>query len=316
MELGRLEVIKAMKHHQISLSGSASKGARISATTLTELLEILVEGSRAAVRLRLEGRSIAKGADPGWLVQAADFDLIGFSQGSTVLDIEAPSLNEAVPERFTDQARIDSSITALSAFEESFVEAANGIKDSELFDDGFLDICLRMQKVFSFGFDSISLRGGERHFTVEKEALDKIAELRRQIPTAKRVVVAGTLDSIRHSDRVFELTLQGGNRIKGIANESDAQRLNEFWGQNVLIQGMLSFHASGRVALLQAESVQTAADKDFILWSKLPTAGRKGAEPCLQMHRQGPSSGLGKIKGLWPGDESDADLIEALKSIS
>src|SRR5690606_24949142 len=100
----------AMDKTAVRLVGPLARGARVSAPLLRDLLDTLVEGARRAVRLRLEGRSTARGASPSWLDEAVNFDVVGLEQGSTVVDIEAPSLEEALPKRFK-QAEMFSACT-------------------------------------------------------------------------------------------------------------------------------------------------------------------------------------------------------------
>jgi len=75
-----------MLKHQISLNGPNARGVRISAVLLKDLLDVIVDGTRGALRLKIEGRSFARGSDPAWLGRAADFEITGLNTGSTLIE--------------------------------------------------------------------------------------------------------------------------------------------------------------------------------------------------------------------------------------
>ncbi len=58
-----------MPKYSVRLVG-ANAGARIEGSLLRDLLDVLVEGARRAVRLRVDGRSSAPGSLPSWLDRA------------------------------------------------------------------------------------------------------------------------------------------------------------------------------------------------------------------------------------------------------
>lgn len=62
-----------------------------------------MDGSQQAVRLVAQGRSRARGTLPGWIEKASEFEL-QISEGSTVLEISAPTLREADPEEFSQDS--------------------------------------------------------------------------------------------------------------------------------------------------------------------------------------------------------------------
>lgn len=61
-----------------------------------------IEGSKRAVRMRTQGRSSAPGSAPGWIEAAADYT-VELKAGSTVLELDIPSLLEAAPETFEEE---------------------------------------------------------------------------------------------------------------------------------------------------------------------------------------------------------------------
>ena len=89
-----------MIRYSVRLVGAGAKGARIRGALLRDLLDALSDAARGVVRMAVEGRSRARGTAPAWLTQAADFEVVGFAEGSTILELEELPLGEAVPDRF------------------------------------------------------------------------------------------------------------------------------------------------------------------------------------------------------------------------
>ena len=88
-----------MVRHTIKLQGPEARGPRVSVHVLRALSDALVEAAQRSLRLRVEGRSNLQGK-AAWLDAATDFQLVGLQEGSTVLEWEAPTLGEAVPQIF------------------------------------------------------------------------------------------------------------------------------------------------------------------------------------------------------------------------
>src|SRR5215204_2545150 len=82
----------------IRLEGPRALHARLPGETLRDLLDLVLEGCRKAVRLRAEGRSSAPGSLPTWLTEATDFEVAALREGSSIVCLEASVLGEVVPE--------------------------------------------------------------------------------------------------------------------------------------------------------------------------------------------------------------------------
>src|ERR1044071_8113051 len=88
-----------MTKRRIKLSGPGAKGVVVNATLLRDLLTLVIDGSQRALRMRTEGRSTARGTLPRWISAAGEMD-VQILPGSTVLEIDAPTLMEADPQEF------------------------------------------------------------------------------------------------------------------------------------------------------------------------------------------------------------------------
>jgi len=302
-----------MIRHNIRLIGSGMKGARISALTFKELLSVLVDGSKGALRFRAEGRSTARGADPSWLMKAADFELVQLSEGSTILTIDSPPVVEAAPEKFAQKdifwRNLEGTESAFEMFEEVLSDATVGKADSDLFDESLLAVCIRLSAVFARGVENIEITNGSPlspRLIVTPEQIEQVATLRKQTPMPQVAKVSGIMNMIRASDKVFELCLESGESIRGIAQEHDTDRLGQLFGKRVLVGGRVVFRPSGGILRIEATKIE-AVDSTPALWAKAPKP--IGRIDLRTLHKpQNLNSGMSKVFGAWPGTESDEEI--------
>jgi hypothetical protein len=311
------------KHElSIRLEGPRAAGARLSAVILRDLLDLVLEGSRKALRLRVEGRSTAPGTSPSWLSEAAGFDVVGLKEGSSIVELEALPLWEAAPSRFQQGdffLDIDTSRSSLSLFEESFEEALKGQEEADLFDMALLKTLADFSKLFAGGIERIEIAdrsaGRMRTLEVKPDRLERVEQLWRKTPQDLRVRLAGRLDTIRHSDRMFTLVLGSGETLRGIAEGVEHGTLTRFFGQTVIVSGRAVFRPSGSVLRLEADRIEPATG-DVSLWSRLPVSLLGDLDRRTLYKPQGPRTGINAIFGRWPGDESEAEILQALEEMS
>jgi hypothetical protein len=134
-------------------------------------------------------------------------------------------------------------------------------------------------------------------------------------PAPQRARVSGTLDTIRHSDRMFTLLLAGGKAVKGIADGLAAKQLAELFGQSVVVSGTAVFRASGALLRIEAEAIEPAGS-DAAIWARVPTPLFRIMDTVSLREPQGPRSGVNAVFGQWPGDESDEEIATALLELS
>ncbi len=309
-----------MARYTIRLCGPQSKGSRISASVLQSVLNVLIQGSQAALPLKVEGRSTSRGPQPAWLEPAADFLVVGISSGSTCLEIEARPLAATAPDRFGQGSfLVDNSRSALSFCRESLDECLAGHENSDTYDDGLLKIFTRFSGAFEKGIESLELRNGERKGTsetvVQPEGIKIIQNLRKQTPKSRRVRIAGTIDMIRHSDKQFTIVLSGGSPIRGIATEMCERQLQTVWGEIAVVSGLAVYRPSGSILRVESDHIEPAKG-DVSVWSVEPKPFDLELHPSDLRRAQGPKSGINAIIGRWPGGETDEEIESALREIS
>ncbi len=214
---------------------------------------------------------------------------------------------------------MDASDSAFGLMEQTLALAANGRSDSDLFDQPLLSTFRRFDRILSSGFSSIELTIDDASRTppvvIDADSIRAVDHLIRSTPEPQRTRVSGTLDTIRHSDRMFTLLLEGGKAAKGIAEGLAAEQLASLFGQSVVVSGTAVFRASGALLRIEAESIEPAG-RDAAVWARVPTPLFQVMDGGSLRQSQGPRSGVNAVIGRWPGDESDEEIAVALRELS
>lgn len=307
-----------MSTAKLVLRGPGMRGARVSGALLGDLLRVVVPAVQRAVRLRLEGRSTAPGSTPAWLEQAAGFDFVGTEEGSTAVLLESLPLADVARDRvaqvelFSD---LDPNETCIDLFAASLSDALAGQADSDRYDDGLLATFGDFQRVFRHGVESIEL-DSRTSVVVNPPEVVQLDALKRQIAPEQRAIVAGTLDAMRHSDRMFMLTLQDGMSLRCVLDPSvGLDQLRPLWGKAVEVRGIAKFRPSGSVLRIEADAVGSATSNGA-LWTAAPRPVVATLDPRSLRRSQGPRSGVSAVFGHWPGDESDEAFASAIAELS
>lgn len=310
-----------MPEYEVRLKGLGTRNGGMPGPIMRHLLDTIDDGSRGAVRLRLEGRSTARGAAPSWLEAATAFDVLGFVEATPGLRLRAPTLRQALPDRFeqTDLfPKVDPDQSAIALLLESLGDAVAGQADSEAYDDSLLQIFERFSFLFERGVEEVELTNERRESAVRVRlgSLETIDRLRRTMPQPRRARVVGRIDAISYSDRGFILVLDDRTRVRGVLTEGSPETLVAFFGRRALVSGLVRYRPSGAVLRIEAEHLAPATEEDAAAWSKLPGA-LEAAEDVRSLWRpQGPRSGLAKIFGRWPGEETDEEIERFLAELS
>jgi hypothetical protein len=289
----------------------------LSMGVLRDLCDFLIEGAQRSARLMAEGRSVARGAAPAWVVLAADVHLSRFASGSLDLGIRAPRLVDIAPWIFAQQppfpAGTDADATAVDLFVDAADDAARGRRDSERLDAGVLDVLARSESLFSRGATRLSLsRTGKSPVVLDSSSAVTIGTLVDETPDARISRVSGVLDALTASTRAIGLRLEDGRLLRGFAGQIPLEQLKDLLGTSVVLEGQFAFRPSGEVLRIQVESAEPARRGDSI-WAKLPRVEPSvlGARPLLV-----PPTDLDAFFGQWPGDEDDEQLDTALRELS
>jgi len=125
----------------------------------------------------------------------------------------------------------------------------------------------------------------------------------------KAVRVTGTLDTISATKSDVVLTLADGTAVAARLDAHDNQQLKTLFGLRVVVSGMAQFSPSGKLLVIDVEHLGPARDGDAVF------APKATARPVASLLPQDEASGVLAFFGTWPGDETDEDLLDALKAI-
>lgn len=305
-----------MSQTTIHVTGPAAKGVRVDGPMLRDLLDALVDAVQQAVRLRAEGRSRAPGSIPVWLEKAAAFD-VELRKGSTQLALIAAPLGDLVPEKFAQVDMfepVSPAATCIDLFVEALDDALAGKPDSDRYDDGLIETMTGFGKVLDHEVRSFELWNG-RTRKIERETVESLRQLRRSIPADQRVRVAGKLDLLKHSNKIFSVELPSGAVRGVVVGEVDFSGLGQLLGTQVVVSGFAKFRPSGRVLRVEADQIVPAVG-DTTLWEAVPRPLFVDLDVRALRVPQGPKSGVAAIFGRLPVDESDEDFDAAVRALS
>ena len=305
----------SLEHH-ITLRGPALERRGVSSHLLRDVVALLVQGTERSLRYRLEGRSTAPGALPSWLRPASDFQLIaiGEAQGTRTFEVHAQPLLESMPERFSQGTLfddLDPRKSPLELFEDALEDALLAKGDSDAFDYALLQTCADVRSILGAGIDSFEIKNG-RTLLMDPESIARVVALAREPFSARRVRLAGRLESIQYSECRYTLTLADGARIAGTARDLGTETLRDWFGHQVVVTGTADFRPSGRLLRINAEEFEAATDQDLQIFAAIPRP-LKTAAPSERVEAAG---GFAALLGQWPGDEPTEQLLAQLRQMA
>lgn len=154
---------------------------------------------------------------------------------------------------------------------------------------------------------TITLQGGPAGLRVPADAL-------AETPAPRAVRVSGTLDTISVSKTDVVLRLSDATAVPARFERRDPEELRALFAKKVVIAGLAQYRPSGRLLVIDAEHIGLATDGD-VPWEQPPAPRPVRTAPVAQLLPQDESAGVAAIFGIWPGDESDEDLLAALSEI-
>jgi hypothetical protein len=271
-----------MPVYQIQIEHRNPENRMMSVTLLQALLSVLIEGSKGALRLRTEGRSMMRGAPPQWIKAATHFS-IAFQENK--LDVESLPLIEVAPELFEKSGlfpELNPNWTSLDYFQESLTSAilslnffhphtmGNSHIVESIYDSPLLYAFQRFRYVFSQGAALVHFMNG-KGLQISPESVTAFKELEANLPPPTKIKVAGKLQAIRMSDRTFRLVTKNQDVIKGIVKPLIQKAAQSLLNQNVLVSGLAYFTSTGKILRIEADHVLMAGEAELASYGQLPS---------------------------------------------
>ena len=315
-----------MVEHTLRIEGPRVLAGKPAPATLGNVLREVGFAAREAVRMGFTHSSRKPGRAPAWLIAAEDVRFVGVSpdnSGATRLHFEAPRFGEVADEPYRQPDLFEvppaATDTAFDLLGDILNDISKRLVDSERYDIGLLKRFERFGgTVFNRGVDSITVQGNRIQIDcpprIDIHLAETAALLHRETPAPRSVRVAGRLDMIRDSDRVFNLILDGGERLRGIWTGGDTAMLARYFKEYVVLGGVAVFRPSGLLLRVDAEAMALAETKDRFFSTMPQPASRTLDVPALVRGQKG-KNGIPAVFGKWPGDESEEALLAALKEM-
>lgn len=307
-------------NYKFKLQGLKTPGGTISIRALQLLVNTLSETCERGLRLAVQGESVKRGPIPGWLARSLDFTVTGIKKGSTTILLDAPPLGETAPDQikqqdlwFTKPTADDTAITLVSR---SVREVLSQNYESYAYDKGVLDGLLSFDTFFKMYGDKLIVQASGRpaeNFSLGSSELEKVRELKAEIPEPIAVVISGKFDVIQYSRSKFHLVLNNDQVILGTIDREiiSVEDMRNFWGKKVTIKGILHFNPGRKVRLLEAQSIKLAEEGEEV-FERLSLQGKPLTLFDMDVQKLNANPALKEIWGKWPGDEPIEELLSAL----
>lgn len=311
--------------HTIDVHGPKVSNGQRSPDAIGSVLKWVDRLVRDSVSMAFRYTSRATGRPPGWFVTASTvrFADVSQGQGSTRLHFEAPRLGEAAEELYRQRelfrTRPAESDTGFDLVGDMIGDVEGRVANSHRFDAGLLGRFRSFHSARSrWGVESLVLHGDRLPEDAPVAVTDAVAacalELHTATPKPVRARVAGQLDMIRASDGSFELLVPSGETVQGVLAANERDSLRHLWGKQVVVEGRATFRPSGSLLCLEAEGLALAGEADRF-FSKIPKPRGGVSVPLVSRiaRPQSPTTGAGAVFGQWPGDETEEELLAALR---
>ena len=318
-----------MSEHTVTLIGSHRQGKRPAPEIVGPILTRIEPAIKDTIRMGFLHSSRKKGRPWRAMERTWDIRFVGIGEGrdkSTCLHFEAPSLEEAAPEIFQQEAFFPESLnpndTGFDMFGSLIDDIANKRQDSERYDIYLLKrvqhFSSQLKTGSNKGLEGIEIAGHniptDNLPVINMKLIETALSLTLLTPSPKRVRLQGKLDMIRVSDRVFEILLKDGTRLKSVWMGNGVVELGEFLDKEILMEGIAVFRPSGSLLRVDAEAIAPSTPKDeFFSVMPQPDVQISQFEKHLEIHRL--KSGFKAIFGKWPGDESEEEITKLLMEI-
>lgn len=309
------------KKHTITLDGFSMEKGRIPFDLLFQIADGLTSVAGGTLRLFMQGHSSTKrGKQPEWLEKSLAFDLVGLQSGSTILEVEAPVLEDTllgntqipIPYGVMDVEELKKE-TAIGLGMRALTQAFSGKDDVSLLDKQLLQEMQRLKRVFNSPQSSFTV-SGYRHKPVKlkQETFNKIKKLESATAPSLTARITGKFDLMRHSTSLMEIITEGKTIRAFLTGDLKIEDVKAFFGEEVTIDGTAHFNPRKQVSSFEVKKVRQASASDEY-FKRIPEPVSEQLQLLEEARTKGyTGTKLDKVMGQWPGDESIDELLSLL----
>jgi hypothetical protein len=308
--------------YKLRLQGLSTPEGTIPLSALLEISKALIESSQSALRLLVEGVSTKRGRTSNNLKKPLDFAITGIGKGSTTLKIQAPTIEQSVPELVQQLGLWDVLInpedTVFSLLSKSVKDATSRKLDSDYYDRGVLEKLAGFKAPLKEYVKNIEMNCPTRpdeNFKITDSIINEISYIETETPEPQTVVVTGIFNSIKHTPKRFGLELGDGHQIRGEADSDyiNTEEMRNLWGKKVTVKGLAYYKATGFVRFIEAEMIKPfEAGEELFETISMPRI----SSDMIFKKKQPFKNPLSEVWGKWPGDESIDEILQILEQTS
>ena len=311
------------KRYQLQISGLSESRGQIKAKRFLHVVQALIETAERATRLSATGEGKSRGGPkPQWLSAAVDFTITGLETGSTVIELEVPSLRDtaldvfAQPDLWREQPSLDDTALDLAAL--AIEEVGTHSPEGNHFDSSVLDSILKLSKSrepSGISYKLIPQGSTLGGFTLNEHIFARVKEQIENIPPARAFIVTGKLNEIKHGEGRFRLLLERNSYIIGRLNTNflDIEALRSFWGKQTTVEGVVHFKVNGQPRLIEAHKISAHIEGDEVFQGMPMRVGRNIEHMGRVLEGSYLKAAPPKdFAGVWPDDESIEELLADL----
>lgn len=308
-----------MEHREITLQTDQNYGKKAPPAEVGALLRNIGDSVRKSILMAVEGRSSSRGRPQSWLINASDIRFVDITgTKDTILHFEIPTMGEAFPELYEQkvlwQTKPSESDTGLDLFSRVLHDVLIKDTNSNLFDRQLIHNISKYNKILNGNYHGILLGNGvtgNKSF-ISFETIENAKYLGQHTPKPRMGRITGQLDMIRWSTQSFEIILNDREKVNGILIDNDIDELKEYGSGKITIEGKIIYRPSGRILRIDAHSFMPATEQSEI-WSKVPPPIGKELDKRSIRKKQTKKNGVNAYFGIWPGDESEEELLALLE---
>jgi hypothetical protein len=238
---------------------------------------------------------------------------------NTLLTLDADNFSNLPVQldAFRDKTDLNT-LTPMALVIKTFTAALNDNEDKNLLDEPIIDELIKFKKFFNNDTESILLSNRqsipEIQFSVKE--IDKIEALYKTIPTPQKTVINGTIDEMKFSRKQLVLITADKQRVV-ILPQSDELliEVKDFFGKEITLTGMAHFKPGGQLSYVKLENF-TEPGKSDKFFSHKPNKMSVHQQIALQIRDGKKRNPLDDIIGKWPGNETDEEFEQMLKSLN
>ena len=217
---------------------------------------------------------------------------------------------------FKDKTQVHTH-TPVSLIIQTFNAALDEAGDKNLLDEPIVNELIQFKRFFKTDNEQIYLsnRGSIPEANFSKKSIEKIESLYRETPKPENSIINGTIDEMKYSRSQLVLITKKNERVVVMQKSKELiDEIKSFFGKNITVRGKAYFKPGGQLSYVDMESFSEPQSGDEF-FSKKPQQILIQQQIALQLKAGKKNNPLDDIFGKWPGNETDEEFKEMLKSL-